>query len=102
MKTGGYLQIILSLVAEECGESVEDICSASRRMELVRCRTMYCAVAWKLMRPALRDIAEPINRCVTSVEIMIQKHSGITDRLYLAAFERVRKKAAQRIFGDAG
>lgn len=101
MKTGGYLQIILSLVAEECGESIGDICSASRRMELVHCRTMYCAIAWELLHPALRNIAEPINRSVTSVHFMILNHLKMNDRLYTAAHDRVKNRAAQEIFKKA-
>lgn len=98
MKTEKYLQIILSIVAGECEESVEDICSASRRMELVRCRTMYCAIASQLLRPALRQIAEPINRCATSVEAMISNHPGINDRLYIAMSGKVAKRAEEAIF----
>lgn len=98
MKTEKYLPIILSAVADECGESVEDICSDNRRTELVRCRTMYCAIAWQLLHPALRLIAEPIGKCVTSVQVMILNHLKIDDKLYVAAHDRAKKKAAQGIF----
>lgn len=98
MKTDDYLQMILSLVADECGESVEDIRSACRRMELVQCRTMYCAVAWQLLHPALRCIAKPVNRCEASVHDMILNHLKIKDRMYVAQHERVKGLAAHSIF----
>lgn len=99
MKTEKYLQVILSAVAEECGESVEDICSDNRRTELVRCRTMYCAIAWQLLNPVvLRLIAEPLGKCTTSVHMMILNHLKIKDGLYLAAHDRAKEKAGLACF----
>ncbi len=73
------IQILLKLIAEKTGYSLEDLQGHSRKREIVHVRRAFFAIARKLLGLSFQKIGDIVNRDHTTVLYALTRHNAEID-----------------------